>query len=38
MKRETIDTFTLSQDRTKARIWDLQPDPHDKYVILQYRN
>jgi hypothetical protein len=38
VKRESIDTFTLSQDRTKARIWSLQPDPHDKYLILQYRN
>jgi DNA-binding beta-propeller fold protein YncE len=38
LKRETLDTFTLSHDKTKTRIWDLTPDPHDKYVMLTYRN
>ncbi len=38
VKRETLDTFTLSEDRTKVRIWDLQPDPLDKFLILLYRN
>src|SRR5262249_20838036 len=37
VKRETIDTFTLSHDRTKTRIWDFQPDPHDKYLMIVYR-
>ena len=34
IKRTTIDSFTLTEDRTKVRIWGLQPDPHDKYLIL----
>ncbi len=34
VKRTTIDTFTLSEDKTKVRIWGLEPDPHDKYLIL----
>ncbi len=38
VKRESLDTFTLSHDRTKTRIWDLQPDPHDRYLILQVKD
>ncbi len=34
VKRESIDTFTLTDGTSRTRIWDLQPDPHDKYVIL----
>jgi DNA-binding beta-propeller fold protein YncE len=32
--RKTLDTFTLSEDRARTRIWSMQPDPHDKYLIL----
>jgi DNA-binding beta-propeller fold protein YncE len=32
--RESIDTFTLTEGTAKTRIWGLQPDPHDKYLIL----
>ena len=38
LKRETLDTFTLSHDKTKTRIWNLTPEPHDQYVMLTYRN
>jgi DNA-binding beta-propeller fold protein YncE len=34
VKRESIDTFTLTEGNAKTRIWGLQPDPHDKYLIL----
>ena len=34
VKRESIDTFTLTEGTSKTRIWNLQPDPHDKYLIL----
>lgn len=34
VKRESIDTFTLTEGTAKTRIWGLQPDPHDKYLIL----
>ena len=34
VKQTTIDTFTLTEDKAKVRIWGLQPDPHDKYLIL----
>lgn len=34
VKRTTIDSFTLSEGTAKTRIWSLQPEPHDKYVIL----
>jgi hypothetical protein len=34
VKRESIDTFTLSEGTSRTRIWGLQPDPHDKYLIL----
>ena len=34
VKRATIDNFTLTEDKAKIRIWSLQPDPHDKYLIL----
>ncbi|HSC27643.1 MAG TPA: hypothetical protein VLD67_10235 [Vicinamibacterales bacterium] len=32
--RKTLDTFTLSEGQARTRIWSLQPDPHDKYLIL----
>ena len=38
VKRETIDTFTLSQDKTKTRIWNAEPDPHDRYLIMAVRD
>ena len=34
VKGTTIDSFTLTEDKAKVRIWSLQPDPHDKYLIL----
>ena len=38
VKRTTIDTFSLSEGATKTRIWSLQPDPNDKYLILLIKN
>jgi DNA-binding beta-propeller fold protein YncE len=38
VKRTTIDTYTLSEGATKTRIWSLQPDPNDKYLILVVKN
>jgi hypothetical protein len=32
--RKTLDTFTLSKGRARTRITSMQPDPHDKYLIL----
>jgi WD40 repeat protein len=37
-KRTSLGTFTLSKDKVKTRIWNLQPDPHDQYVILLIKN
>jgi DNA-binding beta-propeller fold protein YncE len=34
VKRTSIDSFTLSEGNVRTRIWGLQPDPKDKYVIL----
>ena len=34
VKRESIDTITLSSGRTKTRIQIPQPDPHDRYLIF----
>ncbi len=34
VKRESIDVMTLSEGKTKVRIWGMQPDPSDKYLIL----
>lgn len=34
VKRASIDTFTLTEGTSRTRIWGLQPDPHDKYLIL----
>jgi DNA-binding beta-propeller fold protein YncE len=31
---KTLDTFTLSEGRTKTRIWSLEPDPRNQYLIL----
>ncbi|MBK9243229.1 MAG: hypothetical protein IPL75_23855 [Acidobacteria bacterium] len=33
-KRESIEVHTLSEGKTKVRIWGMQPDPFDKYLIL----
>jgi DNA-binding beta-propeller fold protein YncE len=38
VKQQSIETFTLSTGNTKTRIWGLQPDPHDKYLILTVRD
>ncbi len=32
--RESIDSFTLSRGSSKVRIWGLEVDPADKFVIL----
>jgi DNA-binding beta-propeller fold protein YncE len=34
LKRTTLDRFTLTEGAAKTRIWGLQPDPKDQYVIL----
>src|SRR6185295_7403466 len=34
VKRESIDSFTLTEGTSRTRIWGLQPDPRDKYLIL----
>jgi hypothetical protein len=34
LKRATIDSFTLSADRARTRIWSLEPDPQDRYLVL----
>lgn len=36
--RKTLDTLTLSEGTTRTRIWGLQPDPHDRYLILVTKN
>jgi len=33
-KRTSLTSFTLSADKTRTRIWNFQPDPHDRYLIL----
>ena len=33
-KRETIEVHTLTDGKAKVRIWGMQPDPFDKYLIL----
>jgi len=33
-KRQSIEVHTLSEGKTKVRIWGMQPDPFDKYLIL----
>jgi DNA-binding beta-propeller fold protein YncE len=38
LTRKTLDTYTLSEGATKTRVWSLQPDPHDKYLILVVKN
>lgn len=37
-KRASLGTFTLSKDKVRTRIWNLQPDPHDQYLILLIKN
>jgi hypothetical protein len=32
--KRSIDAFTLTQGSAKTRIWGLQPDPTDQYVVL----
>lgn len=34
VKRESLAVHTLSEGKTKVRIWGMQPDPSDKYLIL----
>ena len=34
VKRTSIDTFTLTDGKTKTRIWNMQPDPTDKFLVL----
>jgi YVTN family beta-propeller protein len=33
-KRQSLDVMTLSDGKTKVRIWGMQPDPDNKYLIL----
>jgi DNA-binding beta-propeller fold protein YncE len=33
-KRQSLDVHTLTDGKTKVRIWGMQPDPLDKYLIL----
>ena len=33
-KRQSLEVHTLSEGKTKVRIWGMQPDPFDKYLIL----
>ena len=33
-KRQSIEVHTLTEGKTKVRIWGMQPDPFDKYLIL----
>lgn len=33
-KRESLEVHTLSEGKAKVRIWGMQPDPSDKYLIL----
>jgi len=34
VKQQSVDVITLSEGKTKVRIWGMQPDPTDKYMIL----
>jgi hypothetical protein len=34
VKRTKIDSFTLSEGPARTRIWNLEPDPSDKYLVL----
>lgn len=34
VKRTSLGTFTLTDSKTKTRIWGMRPDPHDRYLIL----
>jgi DNA-binding beta-propeller fold protein YncE len=38
VKGTSIDSFTLSENKTKTRIWNLQPDPLDRFLILVIKN
>src|SRR5687768_5125106 len=33
-KRQSLEVHTLTEGKTKVRIWGMQPDPFDKYLIL----
>ena len=37
-KRESLDVVTLSEGRTKTRIWGMSPDPLDRFLILVIKN
>lgn len=32
--RQSLDVLTLSEGKTKVRIWGMRPDPQNKYLIL----
>lgn len=32
--RQSLEVHTLSEGKTKVRIWGMQPDPQDKYLIM----
>ena len=34
LKGTSLGTFTLTEGKSKTRIWGLRPDPQDKYLIL----
>ena len=34
LKGTSLGTFTLTEGKSKTRIWALRPDPQDKYLIL----
>ena len=34
LKGTSLGTFTLTEGKTKTRIWGMRPDPQDKYLIL----
>lgn len=36
--KKTLDVVKLSEGKTKTRIWGMQPDPFDKYLILLVKN
>lgn len=38
VNRKSLESFTLSAGITKTRIWGLQPDPKDRYLILTVRD
>jgi DNA-binding beta-propeller fold protein YncE len=37
-KRESFDVITLSEGKTKTRLWGMSPDPLDRFLILLIKN